>query len=152
MPPTAVSGVRYGRYGGRMRSRRILIAVAALAVVAAGCDFPNLDPQGAAPVRYRDQLYTLAQVAKTTDTTYGSAQKVSGQTVTLKLTGVTIGTSCGTSDKVSVLKPDGTTLVSPAYFGLSGKTLSFSLPVAGGYWILVDPQSNGTGSATVSVS
>jgi carboxylesterase type B len=68
-----------------MRSRRILIAVAAVAVVAAGCDFPNLDPQGAAPVRYRDQLYNLAQVAKTTDTTYGSAQNLSGQTVTLKL-------------------------------------------------------------------
>jgi len=68
-----------------MRSHRILIAVAALVVVAAGCDFPNLDPQGAAPVRYRDQIYSLAQVVKTSDVTYGSAQNLSNQTVTLKL-------------------------------------------------------------------
>jgi subtilisin family serine protease/uncharacterized protein YhfF len=74
------------------------------------------------------------------------------QTVTLKLTGVTIGTSCCTSAKVSVLKPDGTTLVSPAYFGLSGKTLSFSLTAAGVYSVVVDPQSNAVGSVTVSVS
>jgi subtilisin family serine protease len=75
-----------------------------------------------------------------------------GQTVTLKLTGVTIGTSCCTSAKVSVLKPDGTTLVSPAYFGLSGKTFSFSLPATGTYSVFVDPQSNGVGSVTVSIS
>jgi hypothetical protein len=74
------------------------------------------------------------------------------QTVTLKLTGVTIGTSCCTSAKVSVLKPEGTTLVSPAYFGLSGKTLSFSLTAAGVYSVVVDPQSNAVGSVTVSVS
>ena len=54
-----------------------------------------------------------------------------GRTVTLRLTAVTIGTSCCSSAKVSVLRPDGTTLVSPANFGTSGKTLSFSLPAHG---------------------
>jgi len=54
-------------------------------VVAAGCDFPNVNPPGAAPLRYREQIYSLAQVAKTTDVTYGSAQNLSNQTVTLKL-------------------------------------------------------------------
>jgi hypothetical protein len=75
-----------------------------------------------------------------------------GRTVTLRVTGVTIGTSCCSSAKVSVLRPDGTTLVSPANFGTTGKTLFFSLPVTGTYSILVDPQSNGTGSATLAVS
>jgi hypothetical protein len=65
---------------------------------------------------------------------------------------VTIGTSCCTSAKVSVLRPDGTTLVSPASFGTSGKTLSFSLPATGVYSIFVDPQSNGVGNVTLSVS
>jgi hypothetical protein len=74
-----------------------------------------------------------------------------GRTVTLRLTGVTIGTSCCSSVKVSVLRPDGTTLVSPANFGTSGKTLSFSLPVSGTYSIFVDPQSNGVGNATLAL-
>jgi hypothetical protein len=72
--------------------------------------------------------------------------------VTLKLTGVTIGTSCCSSAKVSVLRPDGATLVSPTNFGTTGKTLTFSLPSSGVYSIFVDPQSNGVGSATLSVS
>jgi len=68
-----------------MRRRRILIAVAGLAVIAAGCDFPNIVPPGNAPARYRDAVYTSAQVVKTTDIVYGSATNHAGQTVTLKL-------------------------------------------------------------------
>jgi subtilisin family serine protease len=75
-----------------------------------------------------------------------------GRTVTLKLTGVTIGTSCCSSAKVSVLRPDGTTLVSPANFGTTGKTLTFSLPSNGVYSVFLDPQSNGVGSVTLAVS
>jgi hypothetical protein len=75
-----------------------------------------------------------------------------GRTVTLRLTAVTIGTSCCSSAKVSVLRPDGTTLVSPSNFGTGGKTLSFSLPATGVYSIFIDPQSNGVGSVTLSVS
>ncbi len=75
-----------------------------------------------------------------------------GRTVTLKLSSVTIGTSCCSSAKVSVLRPDGTTLVSPANFGTTGKTLSFSLPVAGTYSIFVDPQSNAVGSVILTLS
>jgi hypothetical protein len=75
-----------------------------------------------------------------------------GRTVTLKLTAVSIGTSCCSSAKVSVLRPDGTTLVSPTNFGTTGKTLTFSLPASGVYSIFVDPQSNGVGSVTLAVS
>ena len=67
-----------------MRRRRWLFAVAALVVVAAGCDLPNLrPPSGAEPLRYRDEIFTT--VVKTADITYGTAVNGSGETVTLKL-------------------------------------------------------------------
>ena len=59
---------------------------------------------------------------------------------------------CCSSAKVSVLRPDGTTLVSPTNFGTTGKTLTFSLPSTGVYSVFVDPQSNGVGSVTLSAS
>ena len=66
-----------------MGGRRGWLLVAALVVVGAACDFPNLNPPGAAPLRYRDEVFTT--VVKTADVTYGSAVNLSGQTVTLKL-------------------------------------------------------------------
>ena len=60
-----------------------------------------------------------------------------------------------THKKVIVRKMDRDTIngfVSPANFGTTGKTLSFSLPVSGTYSIFVDPQSNGTGSVTLALS
>ncbi len=66
-----------------MRRRRLLLAAAALVVVGAACDFPNLNPPGTAPVRYRDAIFT--SVVQTSNVTYGSAVNLSGQTVTLKL-------------------------------------------------------------------
>ena len=74
------------------------------------------------------------------------------QRVTLKLTGVTIGSSCCTSAQVSVLNPGGTTLLSPTYFGTSGKTIALTLGAAGTYTVFVDPQSSATGSASVSLT
>jgi acetyl esterase/lipase len=68
-----------------MRPLRILAAVAALAVAVAGCDFPTVVPPGTAPQRYRDPIFTANQVVKTSDITYGSAQNLSNQTVTLTL-------------------------------------------------------------------
>jgi para-nitrobenzyl esterase len=66
-----------------MRRSRILLVVAALVVIGAGCDYPNILPPGTAPVRYRDNIATT--VAMTSDITYGSAVNLSGQTITLKL-------------------------------------------------------------------
>ena len=75
-----------------------------------------------------------------------------GQRVSLKLTDVTIGTSCCSSAKVSILKPDGSALVAPALFGTNGGFLDVkTLPVAGTYTILLDPQSSAVGSATVTL-
>ena len=71
-------GVPFG-----MRARRILPLVALLAVVAAGCNYPTIDPPGAAPVRYRDPVFS--NVTVTNDITYGTATNLSNQPVTLKL-------------------------------------------------------------------
>jgi carboxylesterase type B len=66
-----------------MSRRRLLFAVSALVVIGAGCDFPNIIPPGAAPLRYRDQIFTTD--VKTADVTYGTAVNLSNQTVTLTL-------------------------------------------------------------------
>jgi acetyl esterase/lipase len=62
---------------------RLLFAVAALVVVGAACDIPNLSPPGAAPLRYRDAIFSTD--VKTSDITYGSAVNASNQTVTLTM-------------------------------------------------------------------
>jgi subtilisin family serine protease/uncharacterized protein YhfF len=74
------------------------------------------------------------------------------QRVTLKLTGVTIGTSCCSSSQVSILNPSGSTLLSPTFFGTNGRTIAAQLPSAGTYTIVVDPQNAATGGVTLTVS
>src|SRR4051812_34411186 len=66
-----------------MRRQRLWLAMAGLALVVAGCDFPNITPIGAAPLRYRDLMFST--VVKTADVTYGQAVNASNQTITLKL-------------------------------------------------------------------
>ena len=74
------------------------------------------------------------------------------QKVTLRLTNVTIGASCCTSAKVSVLKPDGSNLLAPTFFGTTAKTLTLQLAAAGTYSIVIDPQGIATGSATLGLT
>jgi hypothetical protein len=70
-----------------------------------------------------------------------------GQIVSLKLSAVSIANSY-----VSVLKPDGTVLGGNAYVGTSGGFLDArTLPVAGSYTILLDPQEASSGSATLTL-
>ena len=75
-----------------------------------------------------------------------------GRTVTLKATGVTIGSSGCCSTMVSVLKPDGIKLVSPTYVGTNGRSLTMTLPVTGTYALVIDPQDAATGGMTLSLS
>jgi hypothetical protein len=75
-----------------------------------------------------------------------------GQAVSVRLTQVSVGPSCCSSSKVFVLKPDGTSLVAPVYFGTSGKTLAVQLPVAGIFRVVLDPQSASTGNVSVAVT
>lgn len=68
-----------------------------------------------------------------------------GQTISLGVTPVTI-----TSLNLSILKPDGTTLVAPTPFSTSGGAIdSQVLSVSGTYAILIDPVSVYTGSVTI---
>jgi acetyl esterase/lipase len=64
--------------------RRLALPLAALlALLAAGCDFPSFVPQGDAPLRYRDPVFT--DVTVTEGVTYGTATNLSGELETLLL-------------------------------------------------------------------
>ena len=74
------------------------------------------------------------------------------QRVSLKLTGVNIGTSSCCGSKVSILNPNGSSLVAPTFVGTGGEFIDTkTLPVTGTYTILVDPQDMNTGSMTLTL-
>ena len=50
--------------------------------------------------------------------------------------------------RVSVLNPDGTTLMGPSWL-LGSTSYALTAPTAGTYTIVLDPYSNYTGNATV---
>ena len=77
---------------------------------------------------------------------------VAGRRVSLAMTNVTIGTSTCCSARVSIAKPDGSTLVFATPVGTSGGFLDTrSVPVSGQYTILVDPQGTDLGSMTLTL-
>jgi hypothetical protein len=67
---------------------------------------------------------------------------VAGNTITLTVTDAT------SSSRVSILNPDGSTLVAPTTI----KTISTGLATSGTYTIVVDPQVQFTGSVTLSLA
>jgi len=85
-----------------VRHRLLLLLVAVLVIVAAGCsvDWPNVFPPGTAPVRYRDPIFNAVAVTK--NVTYGSAVNLSGQTITLQLDMYQPAGDTGTSRPVIV--------------------------------------------------
>jgi len=84
-----------------------------------------------------------------TETFSGTA----GQKVSLNLSAVTIGANTISGTKVSILKPDATTLVAATDVGTSGKFIEpVSLPTTGTYTIKVDPQGANTGGITLSLA
>ena len=75
-----------------------------------------------------------------------------GQRIALGMSNVTIGSSSCCSARVSITKPDGTTLVFATPVGTSGGFLDTrALPVSGTYTILVDPQAADVGSMTLTL-
>ena len=62
--------------------RRRIVILVLLALVAAGCDWPNIAPPGNGLVRYRDPVFSTVKVQS--GLTYGSAVNLEGQTITLK--------------------------------------------------------------------
>jgi hypothetical protein len=77
---------------------------------------------------------------------------VAGQRVSLKLSGLTAGTSTCCSLKVGILKPDGSNLVPGALFGTNGGFVDTkTLPVSGTYTLVLDPQNLDVGGATLTL-
>ncbi len=75
-----------------------------------------------------------------------------GQRIALGMSNVTIGTSSCCSARVSILKPDGSTLVYATPVGRNGGFLDTkSLPANGLYTIFVDPQGTDLGSMTLTL-
>ena len=74
------------------------------------------------------------------------------QRISLKMTSVTIGTSSCCSTRVSILNPDGSTLVSPTFVGTSGAFIDVqTLPATGVFKVFIDPQGTDTGSMTLTL-
>jgi len=68
------------------------------------------------------------------------------------MTSVTIGTSSCCSVRVSILNPDGSTLVSPTFVGTAGGFIDVqTLATTGTYTIVVDPQNADIGSITLTL-
>jgi hypothetical protein len=77
---------------------------------------------------------------------------LAGQRVSLKLSGVTMGTSTCCSSKVGIVKPDGSSLVMGTLFGTNGGFVDTKvLPVSGTYKVVLDPQGLDIGSATATL-
>jgi|GEM_PF-1424698 len=131
-----------------------------------------LDPQGTASGSATLTLYDVPADASTTATPGGAAVTLSlatpgqngqvgfsgaqNQRVSLALSAVTVAGPSGPatccSSKVSLLKPDGSTLVAPTFVGTSGGFIdSVTLPVAGTYTVVVDPQGADAGSMTLQL-
>jgi RHS repeat-associated protein len=71
----------------------------------------------------------------------------SGQAIQLVASSVSISQS-----DVSILKPDGSTLVSPTLVTTTGKTLTTTLTSTGTHTIVVNPRTTSTGSMTLTLS
>jgi hypothetical protein len=77
---------------------------------------------------------------------------LAGKRVSLKLSGVTMGTSTCCSSKVGIVKPDGSSLVMGTLFGTTGGFVDTKvLPVSGTYKLVLDPQGLDVGSATATL-
>jgi subtilisin family serine protease len=121
-----------------------------------------VDPQGTATGSMTATLYDVPADATGTIAPGGSAtisnatpgqnarltfSGEAGRRISLKLSGVTISTS-----SVSIYKPDGGALGSPAYVGTAGGFVDArTLPATGNYTILIDPQAASTGSMTATL-
>ena len=70
-----------------------------------------------------------------------------GRPVTISLTNITVAVSF-----VSIMKPDGTPLVTNQLVGPFPKTIAATPTVDGTYTIVIDPQGTATGSMTLAAS
>jgi len=133
--------------GGRRLRRTTLVAasVGALAIVAG-------------PATASSYTLTANGTPVTTTTTTGGENATltfagtAGNRVSVKISGVTMSPKPNTGIKVSILKPDGSTLVSPFDVGSAGTWMEpIATPVTGSYKLILDGQSTYKGKATVTM-
>jgi hypothetical protein len=74
-----------------------------------------------------------------------------GQRVTVRASGVTVGTSTCCSFVLSIKRSDGVT-VATTLLGTNGGAVSATLSFTGTYTVFVDPQSSSVGGATVAAT
>jgi Bacterial Ig-like domain/Chitobiase/beta-hexosaminidase C-terminal domain len=121
-----------------------------------------IDPQGTAVGSATLRLYDVPADVPATITPGGAAVTVTttvpGQNAKVTFTGalsqrvsLKIGPTC-CATKVSILKPDNTALVAATSFTTAGGFIDTkTLPVAGTYTIVVDPQSSVVGATTLTL-
>jgi len=133
--------------GGRRLRRTTLVAasVGALAIVAG-------------PATASSYTLTANGTPVTTTTTTGGENATltfggtAGNRISVKISGVTMSPKPNTGIKVSILKPDGSTLVSPFDVGSAGTWMEpIATPVTGSYKLILDGQSTYKGKATVTM-
>ena len=133
------------------------------ALPVAGTYTITVDPQGAATGSATLTLYDVPPDVTGSFAIGGAPQPVSlgtpgqnarltfdghaGQAITLKLTSVTI--SIGYA---SILKADGSPVVSNAIFSSFDRSITATLPADGTYTVVIDPQGAATGSLTLTLS
>jgi hypothetical protein len=122
-----------------------------------------VDPQGAATGSATLTLYDVPPDANFTGTVGGPGVAVgvtvpgqnarltfegtAGTRVSLVLSSVTLASSY-----VSVLRPDGTTLVAQTLVGPTGRTFTFDVTQTGTHVVVVDPRAAATGSMTLRLT
>jgi hypothetical protein len=133
---------------GRRRLRRTTLIAAcagALAIVAG-------------PATASSYTITANGTPVTTTTTTGGENATltfagtAGNRIAMRIYGVTMSPKPNTGIKVSILKPDGSTLVSPFDVGSAGTWMEpVATPVTGTYKLILDGQSTYKGKATVAL-
>ena len=133
--------------GGRRLHRTTLVAacIGALAVIAG-------------PATASSYTLTANGTPVTTTTTTGGENATltfagtAGNRISMRISGVTMSPKQNTGVKVSILKPDGSTLVSPFDMGSAGTWMEpVTTPVTGNYKLILDGQSTYKGKATVTM-
>lgn len=123
---------------------------------------PILSKQGDVTLTLSEEISgTIVINGATVPLTFAAGQNalltftgVAGQRVSVGISDVTIGTGhCCDVGNVTVLKPDGSTMLAPLGFLTGGQgSPSFVLPVSGTYSLIVNPLLARTGSLTVTLS
>ena len=138
--------LRHAAGSRRLRRPTLLAACVGVLAIVAG------------PATASSYTITANGTPVTTTTTTGGENATltfagtAGNRISIRIYGVTMSPKPNTGIKVSILKPDGSTLVSPFDVGSSGTFMEpVTTPVTGSYKLILDGQSTYKGKATVAM-